>query len=97
MALSKEQKNVVVDDLTTALQNTKITVFATYAGIGVQDLQDLRRQARANGTVIKVAKNRLVAQALKNVDAYKDSDTSTLTGQLVFAFNKRTRLLQHSH
>jgi len=87
MALSKEQKDVVVEDLTTALQSTKITVFANYTGISVQDLQALRRQAKENGTVVKVAKNRLVHQALKNVEAYKSSDTSSLTGQLLFAFN----------
>lgn len=87
MALSKEQKNAVVDELTTVLQNTKITVFATYAGIGVQDLQALRRQASENGTTIKVAKNRLVQQAMNNVEAYKSSDTSSLNGMLLFAFN----------
>lgn len=87
MALSKEQKDAVVEEVTSTLQTTKITVFATYAGIGVQDLQNLRRQAKENGTVIKVVKNRLVAQALKNVEAYKDSDVSLLNGQLLFAFN----------
>jgi len=87
MALSKEQKNVVVEDLTTTLQTTKITVFATYAGISVQELQTLRRQAKENGTAIKVAKNRLFKQALANVDTYKSSDVSTVTGQILFAFN----------
>ncbi len=87
MALSKEQKDAAVEVITSNLQNTKITVFATYTGISVQDLQDLRRQAKANGTTVKVAKNRLVSQALKNVEAYKSSDTSPLTGQLLFAFN----------
>jgi large subunit ribosomal protein L10 len=87
MALSKEQKNVVVEDLTSTLQNTKITVFATCAGVSVQELQTLRRQARESGTTVKVAKNRLFKQALASVDAYKSSDTSSLTGQLLFAFN----------
>lgn len=87
MALSKEQKDAVVEDITSNLQSTKITVFANYTGISVQDLQALRRQAKENGTVVRVAKNRLVSTALKNVEAYKSTDTSSLKGQLLFAFN----------
>lgn len=87
MALSKEQKEAVIAKVTEELQSTKITVFAKYTGVGVADLQELRRQARENGTNVQVAKNRLVVQAMKGTDAYKESDTSVLNGQLLFAFN----------
>ena len=65
----------------------KMTVVAKYQGTTVKALQGLRRDARANGTNVKVVKNRLVIQALKATDSLKDTDTSALTGMLLYAFN----------
>lgn len=87
MALSKEQKATVIADLTELLGGTKITVVAQYRGLTVKSMQTLRKEAKSNGTAIKVVKNRLVKQAIKNVDALKDVDTSNLTEQLLYAFN----------
>jgi large subunit ribosomal protein L10 len=50
-------------------------------------MQALRRQARENGTKVKVVKNRLVIQAMKATANLKDTDTSSLEGMLVYAFN----------
>jgi large subunit ribosomal protein L10 len=49
-------------------------------------LQSLRRQARDNGTKVKVVKNRLVIKALGKTEL-KDVDTSALEGMLLYAFN----------
>jgi large subunit ribosomal protein L10 len=64
-----------------------MTVVAKYQGTTVKALQDLRRQARDNGTKVKVVKNRLAIQAVKGVDALKDVETSELQGMLLYAFN----------
>lgn len=87
MALSKEQKATVIADLSELLGSTKITVVASYRGLTVKSMQSLRKEAKSNGTAIKVVKNRLVKQAIKNVDTLKDVDTSNLTEQLLYAFN----------
>jgi large subunit ribosomal protein L10 len=50
-------------------------------------MQELRRDARETGTVVKVVKNRLVRQALLATESLKEADTSVLTGQLLYAFN----------
>jgi large subunit ribosomal protein L10 len=60
---------------------------AKYQGIDVKSLQTLRRDARANGTKVKVVKNRLVIQALKSTADFKDIDTGFLEGMLLYAFN----------
>ncbi len=87
MALSKDQKDQVVSDVTDLLKDSKMTVVAAYQGTTVKAIQQLRRQARDNGTQVRVVKNRLVIKALQQNDNLKDADTSALTGQLLYAFN----------
>ena len=87
MALTKDKKNDVVAEVSDLLGSSKMTVVAKYQGTTVKALQGLRRQARDNGTKVKVVKNRLVIQALKGVDALKDVETSELQGMLLYAFN----------
>lgn len=87
MALTKNEKNDVVKQVSDLLSASKMTVVAKYQGTTVKALQGLRRDARANGTNVKVVKNRLVIQALKATDSLKDTDTSALTGMLLYAFN----------
>lgn len=87
MALSKDQKNQVVSDVAEALASSKMTVVAAFQGTTVKAIQQLRRDARENGTKLRVVKNRLVVKALQQTDNLKDVDTSALTGQLLYAFN----------
>lgn len=85
MAISRDKKNELVAELTELLSDAKTTAFATYQGLSVADLQELRAAARENNVVIRVVKNRLVRVALAGIDAYKDIDTSSLSGQLLYA------------
>lgn len=87
MALTKDQKNQVVADVSELLAQSKLTVVAQYQGTGVKQMQELRRSARETGTTVKVVKNRLFRQALLATDSLKETDTSALTGQLLYAFN----------
>lgn len=87
MALTKQQKNDVVSEIATLLQDSKMTVVAQYQGTTVKALQQLRRDAKANGTRVKVVKNRLVRQAMQKHDAFSATDTAALEGMLLYAFN----------
>jgi large subunit ribosomal protein L10 len=87
MALTKEKKQAVVDEVASLLETSKITVVAAYQGTTVKALQQLRRDAKADGTVVKVAKNRLVIKAAATNETLKDTDLSALKGQLIYAFN----------
>jgi large subunit ribosomal protein L10 len=87
MALSKSQKDEVVSEVSDLLKTSKMTVVAKYQGTTVKALQSLRREARANGTKVKVAKNRLVIKAVQSNDTLKGIDTNELQGMLLYAFN----------
>ena len=85
MAITKQKKNELVADLTELLSNAKTTVYAKYQGLNVAEMQELRKAARENGVKIKVVKNRLVRVAMGQIAVYKDTDTTGLTGQLLYA------------
>ena len=87
MALSKSQKQEVVKEVVDLLGTSKMTVVAKYEGTTVKALQSLRRGARTNDTKVKVIKNRLVIQALKSSKSFESTDTSSLQGMLLYAFN----------
>ena len=87
MALTKNKKQEVVDQVAELLGASKMTVVAKYQGTTVKAMQALRKEAKADGTKVKVVKNRLVRQAVAKHDSLKDVDTSSLEGMLVYAFN----------
>ena len=85
MAISKDKKTTLVAELTELLSDSKMVVYAKYEGLTVAELQELRKLAREANIKIKVVKNRLVKVAMKEIAAYKDTDASGLTGQLLYA------------
>ena len=88
MALTREKKAEVIAELQTLFANSKMTVVANYKGVTVKSLQTLRREAKQNGTIIKVVKNRLVQKAILGNDALKGTDVSGLKEMLLYAFNE---------
>ena len=87
MAISKDKKQQLVADLNETLSDAKMTVFAKSQGLSVSELQELRHLARENNVKIKVVKNRLVRVAMGEIAVYKDTDTSALEGQLLYAIS----------
>ena len=85
MAISKDKKTTLVADLTALLNDSKMVAYAKYEGLTVAELQELRKLARESDVKIKVVKNRLLKVAMKEIAAYKDTETTGLTGQLLYA------------
>ncbi|MEO8691534.1 MAG: 50S ribosomal protein L10 [Candidatus Saccharimonas sp.] len=87
MAISKDKKQSLVNEISELLADAKSVAAAKYQGITVAELQELRKDAREAGVTIKVTKNRLVRVAMGAQAAFKDTDTSALTSQLLYAFS----------
>lgn len=87
MAISKSKKQDLVAELNELLASAKMSVFANYTGLTVAETQELRREARKSGVKILVVKNRLVRVAMKDNDGLKDLDSSSLKGQVLYAFS----------
>lgn len=87
MAITRDKKITLVSEMSETLAASKMTVFAQYQGLSVADIQELRGLAREAGVTIKVIKNRLVRVAMASNDTYKNTDTSPLNGQLLYAIS----------
>jgi len=87
MAITRDKKQALVAKMKDAFADAKSVAFAQYAGLSVADLQELRKHAREANVQIIVVKNRLVRVAMGESDAFKQTDTSALEGQLLYAFS----------
>ena len=85
MALSFEQKKAVVAEMADAANTALAAVAAEYRGLTVEEMTELRAQARQDGVFLKVAKNTLVRRAVEGTDYECMQDS--LTGPLLFAFS----------
>jgi large subunit ribosomal protein L10 len=85
MALSIEHKKAVVAEVAEVADKALAAVAAEYRGLTVEEMTELRAQAREDGVFLKVAKNTLVRRALEGTDYECMQDS--LTGPLLFAFS----------
>jgi len=72
--VDRAEKKQCVDSLAGVFKSTSVVVVAHYSGLTVAQMQNLRRQMRAAGATVQVAKNRLVKIALQGSDVASISD-----------------------
>ena len=66
--MTKQQKSEIVDFLTGEFKSSQAIVVCDYKGLTHKELESLRKEARANGTKVQVAKNTLVTVAVRNAE-----------------------------
>ena len=93
MAISRSKKETLVAELSDILSSAKMVVLAEYNGVGVSDLEILRREARKNNVTIKVVKNRLMRVAMEQSENFKSADMSGLSGQVLYAISDDDEVL----
>ena len=67
MAITREKKGELVSEYTEKIRRSQAVFVSEYRGMSTKQLQDLRRELRANGSEMIVAKNTLIARALTEV------------------------------
>ena len=65
MAITKEQKTQILQDLVDKFGRSKAVVFSDYRGLDVSSISDLRNRLREKGAETKVAKKTLIRLAVK--------------------------------
>jgi large subunit ribosomal protein L10 len=63
--VDRAEKKQCVASLADVFKSTSVVVVAHYSGLTVAQMQNLRKQMRAAGATVQVAKNRLVKIALE--------------------------------
>ena len=86
MALNISEKKDVVKEVSEIASSAQSAVAAEYRGLSVQELSELRKNARNLGVYVKVIKNSLAKIAIK--DTNFECMDSSLKGPLIFAFSK---------
>jgi large subunit ribosomal protein L10 len=83
--VDRAEKKEAVATLHDVFAKTGVVVVARYSGLTVAQLQNLRKQARAAGASVQVAKNRLAKIALEGTDVA--SIGSLLKGPTLIAYS----------
>ena len=66
--MDRAEKKELVAELNGVFKKTSVVVVAQYSGLTVAQMQNLRKQMRAAGASVQVAKNRLAKIALEGTD-----------------------------
>lgn len=82
MALKREEKAAVVDEVSAQVALAGAIVMAEYRGLPVEKITVLRRQARESGVYLRVLKNTLVRRAVQGTPYEKLSDP--MVGPLLY-------------
>jgi len=87
MAKKRPAKEESVAKVVELLKSARGLVFADYTGLTVKDLQDLRRQLRAQGVSYEVTKKTLLGRSLKAA-GLNEITTEALKGSVSVAVSQ---------
>ncbi|MDF2598795.1 MAG: ribosomal protein [Methylobacterium brachiatum] len=83
--MDRAQKEELVTSLGEVFNTTSVVVVAHYSGLTVAQMSNLRRQMKASGATVKVAKNRLAKIALEGSEVAHVA--SLLKGPTIIAYS----------
>ncbi len=86
LALNLEQKKAIVAEVSDVASSAFSAVAAEYRGLTVEQMTELRREARNNGVYLRVIKNSLARRAVEGTEFACMQEG--LTGPLILAFSQ---------
>lgn len=78
--LTRQQKEEIVAKLTDEIKEAPSCVLADFKGLGANDMVELKKKLRSEGSTFQVIKKKLLAIALKNNGI--EIDPKTMEGQI---------------
>ena len=63
--ISKEKKQVYIEEMTTSFNKSEAVIVTHYQGLTVKQLDELRKKMRDHGIQFKITKNRITKLALE--------------------------------
>ncbi|MEZ4700178.1 MAG: 50S ribosomal protein L10 [Rhodothermales bacterium] len=86
MALTKEEKSVILEEVTKQLENASTVYLTNCSGLSVESVNALRNKFRDANIGYRVVKNTLLRLAMDRVGGYQDL-YGTLEGPTAVAFS----------
>lgn len=91
MALTKTQKQKILEDLNEKIAKQKVMIFIGFTGLKVKDLSNLRRKLKLSNCQLKVVKKTLMAIAFKK--AKLEIEPKKLPGEVALVFGYKEEIL----
>lgn len=85
MALNRQEKAAVIEELSAQLVGAQAIVVAQYRGLSVESVTKLRKEARASGVYLRVLKNTLAKRAIQGTPFESLSDK--MVGPLIYGIS----------
>ncbi len=86
MSLNRNEKQAVVTEVAAQAARAQTLALAEYRGLTVENLNGLRRAARAQGVYLHVLKNTLARRAVSGTPF--EAATDSMTGPLIYGFSE---------
>jgi len=88
MALTRQQKQEIINDLKDKISRQKTMVFVDFTGLKVKDISGLRKKLKKSDSLFKVSKKNLLKIALKDFSSSLVQKIEELEGELgvIFGF-----------
>lgn len=85
MALNREEKAAVIEEVSAQVAQASSIVLAEYRGLTVEKITQLRKQARESGVYLRVLKNTLVRRAVQGTQYEALADS--MVGPLMYGIS----------
>ena len=85
MSLNREEKAVVIEEVSAELAKAQSVIIAEYRGLDVASVTVLRKQARESGVYLRVLKNTLVRRAVAETPF--EVLSAKMSGPLMYAIS----------
>lgn len=92
MALTKQQKEQILEELVQKFKDSKSVIFTEYRGLDVKKISELRNQLREKNIEYKIAKKTLIQLASKEI-GIKELPDNVLEGPVAIAFSYEDQLI----
>ncbi len=86
MALNREAKAVVIDEVSAQVATAQSIILAEYRGLDVANITELRKKARGAGVYLRVLKNTLVRRSVAGTPFEMLADK--MVGPLIYGISK---------
>lgn len=84
--ISRQKKQEIIKDLTDKLSKSHFLALIDFSGLNVFKMSELRKNLRAIGAEMKVAKKTLIDLILKQADV-KNFETKNIKGEVALVFD----------
>ncbi len=92
MALTKEKKEEIIQELKDKKKKQKAMVFVDFSGLGVKDLTNLRNKMKETGCELRVAKKTLIKLVFEDIGPEFAEKIKGLQGEIAVGFGYKDEI-----